>query len=72
MPTPHLPTHLLTQVWHKALPSVFVILVSGAGRFGELQLYGWTPVAWKRGKEKTSQEGGLVYTFPFLKVIKEN
>ena len=40
MPTPPLPT----QVWHKALPSVFVIRVSGARRFGELLLHGWTPV----------------------------
>ena len=24
MPTPPLPTHLVMQVWHKALPSVFV------------------------------------------------
>ena len=44
MPTPPLPTNLLMQVWQKALPSVFVIGVSGAGRFGELQLHGWTPV----------------------------
>ena len=45
MPTPPLPTHLVMQVCHKALPSVCVIWVSGAGRFGKLQLYGWTPVA---------------------------
>ena len=44
MPTPPLPTHLVRQAWHKALPSVFVICVSGAGRLGELQLHGWTPV----------------------------
>ena len=44
MPTPHLPTHLVMQVWHKALPSVFVTWVSNSGRFGELQLHGWTPV----------------------------
>ena len=44
MPTPPLITHLVTQVGHKALPSVFVICVSGAGRFGELQLHGGTPV----------------------------
>ena len=41
MPSPHISTHLVMQVWHKALPSVFVVLVSGDGRFGELQLLGW-------------------------------
>ena len=46
MPTPPLTIHLLTQVWHKALPYVFVIWVSGAGRFVELQLHGWIPVTW--------------------------
>ena len=40
MPTPPLPTNLVTQVLHKALPSVFVIGVSGAGRFG------WTGLDW--------------------------
>ena len=44
MPTPPLSSNLVTQVWQKALPSVFVIRVSGAGRFGELQLHGWIPV----------------------------
>ena len=44
MPTSPLPHHLLTQVWHEAIPSVFMSWVSGAGRFGELQLQGWTPV----------------------------
>ena len=44
MPTPPLPTHLAMQVWHKVLPYVFVFWVSGAGRLGELQLHGWTPV----------------------------
>ena len=43
MPTPHLPTQLVMQVWHKAIPSVFVRGVSGAGRLYDLQLHGWTP-----------------------------
>ena len=44
MPTPPQCTHLVTQVWHRALPSVFLTWVSDAGRFGELQLHGRTPV----------------------------
>ena len=39
MLTPPLPTHLDTQVWNKAPPSLFVIWLSGAGRFGQLQLH---------------------------------
>ena len=46
MPTSPLPPHLVVKVCHKALPSVFLSWVSGAGRFGELQLHGWTPVSW--------------------------
>ena len=38
MSSPPLPTHIVTQVWHKALPSVFVIwgLVSSSSTDGHL------------------------------------
>ena len=45
MPIPPHPTHLVIQVWHGALLSVFVRGVSGAGRLCDLQLHGWTPVS---------------------------
>ena len=42
MPTQPLPTHLVMQVWHGVLLSVFVRWVSGARRLSDLQLHGWT------------------------------
>ena len=67
MPTSPIPTHLVTQVWHEALPSVFVSWVSGAGRFGELQLHGWTPVVIRCVMILKSQnQGGALW---FLAVL---
>ena len=48
IPTPPLPTHLVTQVWHKAL-TVFLVKESGAWRFSELQLHVWTHVSADEG-----------------------
>ena len=41
-PTSTYPPYYASQ--RKAIPSVFVICVSGAGSFGELQLHVWTPL----------------------------
>ena len=43
MSIPPLYTHLVMQIWHEALPSVFVVWVSAAGRFDDLKLHRWTP-----------------------------